>query len=168
MRTKPITYRVPSEVCQVKVLVLRDASTIPPEGDTPERVSNWLLELWKGSEDFDNSAESMWVVFLNTRRKITGCQKLSDGTADTLLVMPGSVFKPAILMDAKCVVLAHNHPSGDPTPSEADIRVTRELQRAGQLLKIEVMDHLVLAPHGTPCESPRRYCSMRELGYFSF
>lgn len=165
MRTKPVTYRVPSEVCQVKVLVMRDASTIPPLGDTPEGVSNFLLTLWQSSEDFDNSVESMWVVFLNTRRKIIGCQKLSDGTADTLLVMPGAVFKPAILMDAKCIVLAHNHPSGEVSPSEADVKVTRDLIRAGQTLKIEVVDHLILAPHGTPCEG-RRYCSLRELGYF--
>ena len=58
-----------------------------------------------------------------------------------------------------------NHPSGDPTPSEADIRVTRDLIRAGQLLKIEVLDHIILGQRTT--ERPRDYCSLRELGYFA-
>ena len=57
------------------------------------------------------------------------------------------------------------HPSGDPTPSEADIRVTRDLIRAGQLLKIEVLDHVILG-HRT-VERPRDFCSLRELGYFA-
>jgi len=63
------------------------------------------------------------------------------------------------LCAAAAVVLAHNHPSGDPTPSEADIRVTRDLMRAGQLLRIEVLDHVIVGHN--------RHCSLRELGYFS-
>jgi DNA repair protein RadC len=62
------------------------------------------------------------------------------------------------------VVLAHNHPSGDPTPSEADIKVTRDLIRAGQLLKIDVLDHVIIG-----CPTPERskdYVSLRELGHF--
>jgi DNA repair protein RadC len=64
----------------------------------------------------------------------------------------------AIACSAAAVVLAHNHPSGDPTPSESDIKVTRDLIRAGQLLKIDVLDHVVI---GNPTRS-----SLRELGYF--
>jgi DNA repair protein RadC len=61
-------------------------------------------------------------------------------------------------------VLAHNHPSGDPTPSDADIKVTRDLIRAGQLLKIEVIDHVIM---GSPSpEQSRGFISLRELGYF--
>jgi DNA repair protein RadC len=61
-------------------------------------------------------------------------------------------------------VLVHNHPSGDPTPSEADIKITRDLIRAGQLLKIEVLDHVIL---GAATEGRRQdYASLRELGYF--
>ena len=61
-------------------------------------------------------------------------------------------------------MLAHNHPSGDPTPSEADIKVTRDLIRAGQLLKIEVLDHVILGRKTK--ERERDYVSLRELGYF--
>jgi DNA repair protein RadC len=65
---------------------------------------------------------------------------------------------------AAAIILGHYHPSGDPTPSEADIRVTRELIRAGQLLKIDVLDHVII---GRPtAEQPRGYKSMRELGFF--
>ena len=86
------------------------------------------------------------------------------GTLDTLLVHPREVFKAAIAANAAAVVLAHNHPSGDPTPSEADIKVTRDLIRAGQLLKIEVLDHVIIG-RATP-ERPKDYASLRELGYF--
>ena len=61
-------------------------------------------------------------------------------------------------------MLAHNHPSGDPTPSEGDIKVTRDLIRGGQLLKIEVLDHIILGK--ATQERPRDYVSLRELGYF--
>ena len=61
-------------------------------------------------------------------------------------------------------MLVHNHPSGDPTPSEADVKVTRDLIRAGQLLKIEVVDHIILG-HATK-ERPKDYASLRELGHF--
>jgi DNA repair protein RadC len=96
---------------------------------------------------------------LNTRRRVKGHYLVSIGTLDTILVHPREVFRLALITSAASVVLMHNHPSGDPTPSEADIKVTRDLIRAGQLLKIEVVDHIVI---GTS-----KYASLRELGYFS-
>ncbi len=77
---------------------------------------------------------------------------------DTILVHAREVFRLAIMASASAIVLTHNHPSGDATPSEADIKVTRELIRAGQLLKIEVLDHVIL---GNP-----DHTSLRTLGYF--
>jgi DNA repair protein RadC len=82
-----------------------------------------------------------------------------------LLIHPREVFKPAIVLGAAAIVLAHNHPSGDPSPSESDIKVTRDLIRAGQLLKIEVLDHVILGS-ATP-ERTKDYASLRELGYFA-
>jgi DNA repair protein RadC len=79
-------------------------------------------------------------------------------------VHPREVFRPAVIGAAAAIVLAHNHPSGDPTPSEADIKVTRDLIRAGQLLKIDVLDHIVIGqPDGN---GNKGYVSLRELGYF--
>ena len=107
--------------------------------DTPDRVADLLRE-----QNRAYTVEYFQVLFLNTRRKMIGMQNLSQGTLDTLLVDARLVFAPAISKRAAAIVLAHNHPSGDPTPSEADIKVTRDLIRAGQLLKIEVLDHVIL------------------------
>jgi DNA repair protein RadC len=89
---------------------------------------------------------------------------ISNGTLDTLLIHARQVFRPAIVLNAAALVVWHNHPSGDPTPSEADIKVTRDLVRAGQLLKIEVLDHVILGT--ATAERPKDYCSLKELGYF--
>ena len=78
---------------------------------------------------------------------------------------PREVFRVAVVGASAGVILMHNHPSGDPAPSEADIKVTRDLIRAGQLLKIDVLDHIVI---GQPGEGDcTGYRSLRELGYFS-
>jgi DNA repair protein RadC len=91
-------------------------------------------------------------------------EEISDGTLDTILVHPREVFRRAIAANAHAIVLAHNHPSGDPTPSAADIKVTKDLIRAGQILKIEVIDHIIIGRATT--ERAKEYSSMRELGIF--
>jgi DNA repair protein RadC len=131
-----------------------------PVLDTPEAVANLMRE-----ETRLRNAEVFQVVLLNTRRRLASKPvKIADGTLDTILVHPREVFRPAIEANAAAVVLVHNHPSGDPTPSEADIKVTRDLIRAGQLLKIEVLDHVILGR--ATQERPKDYVSLRELGYF--
>ena len=111
------------------------------------------------------NVETLQVLLLNTRRRLIRiAEDITDGTIDTLLVHPREVFRSAIAANAAAIVLAHNHPSGDPTPSEADIKVTRDLIRAGQLLKIEVLDHVIIG-RATP-ERQKDYVSLRELGYF--
>ena len=130
-----------------------------PVLDTPERIADLLREDNRGYE-----VESFQVVLLNTRRKLIRVEHISQGTLDTLLVHPREVFKAAIAANASAIIIAHNHPSGDPTPSEADIKVTRDLIRAGQLLKIDVLDHVILG-HATAARS-KDWASLRELGYF--
>jgi DNA repair protein RadC len=127
--------------------------------DTPERIADLLRE-----ENRFYEVERFQIVLLNTRRKLIRVERVSQGTLDTLLVHPREVFKLAIAANAAALVLVHNHPSGDPTPSEADIKVTRDLIRAGQILKIEVLDHIILGRRTQ--ERPRDYLSLRELGYF--
>ena len=111
-----------------------------------------------------NNVESFQVLLLNTRKRLIRAEPISQGLLDTILVHPREVFRAAILANAAAIVLVHNHPSGDPTPSEADIKVTRDLIRAGQLLKIEVVDHVIIG-RATP-ERTKDYSSLRELGYF--
>jgi DNA repair protein RadC len=130
-----------------------------PVLDTPEAVANLMRE-----HNRLQDVEAFQVLLLNTRRRLIDVAKITDGTLDTLLVHPREVFKRAISANAAAIVLVHNHPSGDPTPSEADIKVTRDLIRAGQLLKIEVLDHVILGKKTQ--ERSKDYQSLRELGYF--
>jgi len=130
-----------------------------PVLDNPEAV----VALLKG-QNLVKDVETLQVLLLNTRRRLIRVEEVTDGTIDTLLVHAREVFRRAITANASAVVLAHNHPSGDPTPSEADIKVTRDLIRAGQLLKIDVLDHVII---GRAAEGrPKNYVSLRELGYF--
>jgi DNA repair protein RadC len=130
-----------------------------PVLDNPEAVVELLRETSRTQQ-----VETLQVLLLNTRRKLIRVEDVTNGTLDTLLVHPREVFKLAIAANAAAIVLAHNHPSGDPTPSEADIKCTRDLIRAGQLLKIEVLDHIIL---GLPTPARAKdYASLRELGYF--
>lgn len=89
-------------------------------------------------------ADGSVVLCLNTRQRIMGHQLVATGTLDSVFVHPREVFRPPICIGAHGVVLMHNHPSGDHTPSQADIKVTRDLVRAGELLKIEVFDHVIM------------------------
>ncbi|MSR66148.1 MAG: JAB domain-containing protein [Pedosphaera sp.] len=136
-----------------------ELQTQSPALDNPESVADLMRE-----ENRAYSVETFQILLLNTRHRLIRVERVSQGTLDSLLVHPREVFRAAIAANAAAIVLLHNHPSGDPAPSEADIKVTRDLIRAGHLLKIEVMDHIIL---GRRTEArPRDYTSLRELGYF--
>jgi DNA repair protein RadC len=130
----------------------------PPMLDAPERVADLLRE-----RNRLYTVEVFQTILVNSRRRLIAVQTISQGTLDTILVHPREVFGTAIAHRAAAIILAHNHPSGDPTPSTADIKVTGELVRAGQLLKIEVLDHIILGQATT--ERPKDFLSLRELGY---
>ena len=155
-RDKAVTLAAAFELAR---RMAREIQGEAPLLDTPERVAELLRE-----EVRLERVERLHALFLNTRRRLVGRQAVSDGTLDTILVHPREVFKAAIVANAASIVLAHNHPSGDPTPSEADIKVTRDLIRVGQVIKIEVVDHVILG-HRTDARE-RDYVSLRELGYF--
>ena len=130
-----------------------------PVLDNPATVANFMRESGRLK-----NVEAFQVLLLNTRKKLIRVEKISEGTLDTILVHPREVFRAAISANAAGIVLVHNHPSGDPTPSEADIKVTRDLIRAGQLLKIEVVDHVILGR--AAAGRAKDWSSLRELGYF--
>lgn len=88
--------------------------------------------------------EHFRTVSLNTKNRVLGIDSVSVGSLNSSLVHPREVFKTPIRRSAAAVILAHNHPSGDPTPSQEDIQVTRRLVEAGQILGIDVLDHLVI------------------------
>lgn len=156
-RDKAIALRAAFTLAQRLARELQHES---PLLDTPERIADLLRE-----ENRLYDVEHFQVILLNTRRRLIRIEQVSQGTLDTILVHPREVFKRAITAHASAIVLAHNHPSGDPTPSEADIKVTRDLIRAGQLLKIDVLDHVIIGRKTT--ERIRDFVSLRELGYFA-
>jgi DNA repair protein RadC len=92
----------------------------------------------------DKAKEHFMLIILNTRNKATLITNVSLGTLNASLVHPREVFRDAIRHSASSVVLGHNHPSGDPTPSEEDMKITKRLVEAGKIIGIEVLDHVVI------------------------
>src|SRR2546425_109595 len=156
-RDKAVTLKAAFTLARKMAAEMRSEA---PLLDTPERIADLLRE-----DSRTQDVEQFRVVMLNTRRRLIRAEPVSQGTLDTILVHPREVFKLAIAANASAIVLVHNHPSGDPTPSEADIKMTRDLIRAGQLLKIEVLDHVILGKRTE--ERPVDFASLRSLGYFA-
>jgi DNA repair protein RadC len=102
------------------------------------------------------TVEQFGVVLLDTKHRVLRTTIISVGTLDASIVHPREVFLEAARGGAAALVLFHNHPSGDPTPSADDVELTRRLIRAGELMGIDVIDHLILAD--------TRFCSLRERG----
>jgi DNA repair protein RadC len=100
--------------------------------------------------------EELWVILLDTRNRVLGTPAIYKGSLNTSVVRIGEVFRPAVEAPAAAVIVAHNHPSGDPSPSAEDVNVTRQLVQAGKLLDIELLDHLIIAAQG--------YTSLKERG----
>jgi DNA repair protein RadC len=150
----------PPTAKEFKVVALRECP-LPEQMqicDQPHQAADyWRLNI-ATNPYFNPECECFAVLMLNTRRRVRGHLLLTFGTMDTLLVHPREVFRGAVIAGAAAIVMMHNHPSGEATPSEADIKITRDLIRAGQLMKIEVLDHVIM---GHP-----KHSSLRELGYF--
>lgn len=158
----PRVYKIP----EFKGIKLRETSYNLPDVlmDNPAAIAEFLRKEPLESVRFTDGVENFIVLMLNTRRRLIGWQVVSTGTLDTILIHPREVFRMAVLQGAAAIVIAHNHPSMIHSPSEADIKVTRDLIRAGTVLKIEVLDHVIMG--GVTPEQPKDYCSLRELGYF--
>lgn len=126
---------------------------------SPEEIADYCA-------DMRDAAQEMFVVVcVNTRNRIIDRVMVSLGIQDSSLVHPREVFRPAILKSAAAVVLVHNHPSGDPTPSAEDIRMTRQLVQAGGIIGIKVLDHMII---GRPEGVNKGWLSMRESGVVEF
>ena len=100
--------------------------------------------------------EVFGVLILNTKNKIVAVHEISRGTLNSSLVCPREVFKPAVLHNAAAIICFHNHPSGDPEPSKADIKTTKRLIEAGEIMGIEIFDHIIVGDDG--------YVSLKERG----
>lgn len=99
--------------------------------------------------------EELHVITLDSNRKIMQMQMVYRGTVTFCAVRASEVVKPAVLLNAPAIVVMHNHPSGDPAPSEADVKVTQEIYEACKVMGIELLDHVVMGNYG-------RFVSIRD------
>lgn len=111
-----------------------------PQVTSPAEAANLLMGRL-GHRD----QEELHVVVLDTRNRVLDVVQIYRGSLNTSVVRTAEIFRPAVEAPAAAVIVAHNHPSGDPSPSPEDINVTRQLVKAGQLLDIPVLDHLIIA-----------------------
>jgi len=106
--------------------------------------------------------ESVRVISLNTKHMVLAVEEVTRGTLNESLFHPREAFRAAIARQAHAVILVHNHPSGNPSPSDADLQVTRRMKEAGALLQVELLDHVIL---GAPrAGSEKSYFSFRDEG----
>ena len=155
--THAMTYAEMMEACAAYVAVKR------PKLREPLGVYRLLAPLCK-----ESAQESFFVILLNTKSNVIGTPtEVTRGLLDACPVHPREVFRQAVAASAAAVILAHNHPSGDPTPSREDIEVTRRLIDAGQILGIPVFDHVVLGTAGAG-DDTAAYVSLRERNLVNF
>nr|WP_318247298.1 DNA repair protein RadC [Halobacillus litoralis] len=119
---------------------------------SPEDGADFVME-----EMRDLNQEHFICLFLNTKNQVLHRQTVFIGSLNASIVHPREVFKEAVKRSAASIICAHNHPSGDPSPSQEDIQVTRRLQECGKMIGIEVLDHLVIGD--------RKFVSLKEKGY---
>ena len=147
----------PAKVVQIKAafeLGRRLLASTPeerPQIRAPADAANILL-----SEMALLEQEHLRVMLLDTRNRVIAVPTLYVGSLNTSMIRVGEVFREAIRHNAAALIIAHNHPSGDPSPSPEDVAVTREIINAGKLLDIEALDHLIIGRQG--------YVSLKERG----
>lgn len=145
-----------AKMCRILAAVqlgIRAAASRAEQTDlsNPRAVYEYVLPRFGGKEQ-----EEFLVILLNAKNRVIHVETVSRGTLTASLVHPREIFKSAIRRSAHAMILAHNHPSGDPAPSREDREVTQRLIHAGKLLGIEVLDHVVVGRG--------RYVSFRERG----
>ncbi|MGD0253233.1 MAG: JAB domain-containing protein [Verrucomicrobiota bacterium] len=158
-KSAPYQLKIPAEL---KVVRLRECPVADPIIDKPHLVVDFWRKHVVTASWFRDFQECLCVFLFNTRHRLIGFELIGLGTLDSIWTTPREVFRTAILHNAFAVVIAHNHPSGDPTPSESDIKITRELIRAGQYLRIDLLDHIILGD----ARRENGYASLRAMGYF--
>lgn len=100
--------------------------------------------------------EYMYMICMNTKNKVIGVFEISHGNVNSSIVGTREVFQKALLANAVSIILMHNHPSGDPSPSREDVEVTKRMVEAGKIVGVQVLDHIVIGD---------KYTSLKEKGY---
>lgn len=122
-----------------------------------------VIEYLKGAFDEYPEQEQVYVLLLDRKNHIKGRHRITVGTQTACLAHPREVFRAAVVGGACAIIVAHNHPSGDPQPSSADVHITRALREAGKTLEVSVLDHVIVGEVGRdPCG--KGHFSFREAG----
>jgi DNA repair protein RadC len=127
------------------IIHLKDLTKIVSE---PKAIWNITKDLLKAEDLIDQDKEHLWVFHLNSRNQIKLIELVSLGILNSSLIHPREVFTRAVGERAAQIIIAHNHPSGEVTPSEDDLVITKRLVKAGEILGIELIDHLVVTAIG--------------------
>ena len=141
-------------IMEISKRVLRQNRDAQAVLDSAEKIYEFALPYTAGL-----NVEKLWALSLNTKNRLIRFTEITSGIANASLVHPREVFREAIKYNATALVVLHNHPSGDPAPSQQDIQATRSLRKAGEVLGIELLDHIIA---GTKVNDPRGE------GYYSF
>lgn len=141
-------------VLEVAKRIMAHSENTAPILDSPEEIARHCRPLTLGL-----AVEKFWVLCLNRKNRLLQRVEITSGTAGSTLVHPREVFRSAIREAASAVICVHNHPSGDPAPSAADVRVTRVLREAAQTVDIALLDHVII---GQPGNDPTG------VGHYSF
>ena len=123
----------------------------------PAAIAKILIDVLKAESEFDKNKEHFWGVYLNSRNNIERIELIFLGTLDMCPIHPREVFRPAVEYSSAGLIVIHNHPSGDPDPSEADRKITKQLKEAGEILGIKLLDSLIITESG-------KYYSMQDSG----
>lgn len=154
--------RSPKPPAQVKVIRLRECPVDDPILDTPAAVEKFWRKYVATAPWFSPDRECLCAFALNTRRRLLGFEMVSQGTLDSLVVRPAEIFRFGVIQNAAAVIVAHNHPSGDPEPSDGDIAHTKTMIAAGRDLHIDLLDHVIV---GSEKQAPG-YVSLASTGVF--
>ena len=146
-----------SNLGQFRVLTVGEAPARPLSLDSPEAVASALLYEIASKPWFDPEKEHMVVFVLNTRYRLKGWHLASLGTINESMCHPREILRPVVVAAGYAFVIAHNHPSGEPSPSESDRVVTRRVKEASSILMVRLLDHVVIGSSG-------RHFSFREAG----
>ncbi len=158
----PVKAQMIKAAMELAQRLTRESVGESPIVATPEQAAAVLRERARVLQK-----EVFWALMLNAKNRLIGePQKISEGTLTSSLVHPRELFKKALEHSCASIILAHNHPSGDPTPSAEDIKVTKQLIGAGEVMGIKVLDHIVLGQR--QYHNSRDFLSLREAGLVKF
>jgi len=153
--------QLPAGSFEYRLIALRECPTaFAAIGDNPNAIAAYFKTHVERSVQFHPDQECIVVVLLDVRKRIKGHVFVGIGTLDTVFTHPREIFRPAIVGAAAAIVLVHNHPSGDPSPTEADIKTTRKLIHAASYIEIPLLDHIIIG------KGNGAFKSLRALGFF--